>query len=100
MVALLNRAAGLSCAPSQGTFYLLVSCAGVLATMAPGGGPIDSARAFAAYLLEDEHVAVLPGEDCGVAPYVRVSFAVRPERLREAADRIVRACETLHRSNQ
>lgn len=44
------------------------------------------------------NVAVLPGEDCGVSPYVRASFAVAPERLREAGVRIMRACAALHRS--
>jgi aspartate aminotransferase len=96
-VELLNRA-GLSCMPPQGTFYLLASCAGVLGTITPDGKPIECARDFAAYLLESENVAVLPGEDCGVSPYVRASFAVAPERLREAGVRIMRACAALHRS--
>src|SRR5262245_10222500 len=100
MVELLNRAAGLSCRPSQGTFYLLASCAGVLGTLTPEGKPIDCAGDFAAYLLESENVAVLPAEDCGVSAYVRASFAVAPERLREAGLRIIRACAALRRSNQ
>jgi aspartate aminotransferase len=100
MVELLNRAAGLSCVPPPGTFYLLTSCAGVLGTITPDGKPIECARDFAGYLLESENVAVLPGEDCGVSPYVRISFALTPERLREAGARIVRACAALHRSHQ
>jgi aspartate aminotransferase len=100
MVALLNRAAGLSCMPPQGTFYLLASCADVLGTITPGGKPIDCARDFVSYLLESENVAVLPGEDCGVSPYLRISFALAPERLREAGVRIIRACAALHRSHQ
>ena len=64
----------------------------------PDGKPIECARDFAAYLLESENVAVLPGEDCGVSPYVRASFAVAPERLREAGVRIMRACAAIHRS--
>jgi aspartate aminotransferase len=100
LVALLNRAAGLSCMPPQGAFYLLTSCAGVLGTVAPDGTPIECARDFAAYLLESENVAVLPGEDCGAPAYVRVSFAVAPERLREAGARIIRACAALLRSNR
>jgi aspartate aminotransferase len=99
MVELLNRAVGLSCTPPQGTFYLLASCAGVLGAITPDGKPIECARDFAVYLLESENVAVLPGEDCGVSPYIRASFAVAPERLREAGVRIVRACAALRRSN-
>ena len=95
MVELINRAVGLSCAPSPATFYLLVSCRAVLGKGSPDGKPINSARDFAAYLLDAADVAVLPGEDCGVSPYFRVSFAVPTELLREAGARIIRACAAL-----
>jgi len=95
MVDLINRAVGLSCAPSRATFYLLVSCGGVLGRTSPDGKPINSARDFAAYLLDTADVAVLPGEDCGVSPYFRASFAASPELLREAGARITRACAAL-----
>jgi len=95
MVGLINRAVGLSCAPSPATFYLLASCYGVLGKSSPDGKPINCARDFATYLLDTADVAVLPGEDCGVSPYFRASFAVPTELLREAGARIIRACAAL-----
>jgi aspartate aminotransferase len=41
-VSLLNDCAGLSCAAPKGTFYLLVSCAGVIGKSSPDGRTIGS----------------------------------------------------------
>jgi aspartate aminotransferase len=38
---------------------------------------------------------VFPGEDCGLSPYVRVSFANPPALIEEAGRRLKRACEAL-----
>src|SRR5262249_26896460 len=51
-VALLNGCEGLSCATPEGTFYLFVSCAGVIGKRAPDGREIRSDRDFAACLLD------------------------------------------------
>jgi aspartate aminotransferase len=72
-----------------------VSCAGLIGTRTPAGNPIRSDRDVAAYLLEAADVAVVPGEDCGLSPYFRGSFAYAPERLSEAGARIERACLAL-----
>ena len=98
MVEMLDRIPGLSCAAPDGTFYVFPSCAGVIGTRTPEGAPIDSAGDFATYLLDSAGVAVLPGEDCGWSGHVRASFALAPERLREAARRLERACAALRPS--
>jgi aspartate aminotransferase len=94
-VALVNDCEGLSCAPPQGTFYLLVSCAGVIGKSAPGGQTIGTDREFAAYLLEAADLVVFPGEDCGVSPAIRVSFANPAAMLEQAGLRLKRACAAL-----
>jgi aspartate aminotransferase len=94
-VALLNRCEGLSCAPPEGTFYLFVSCAGVIGKRTPDGREIRTDRDVAAYLLDSVDVAVVPGEDLGLSPYVRVSFANPLAVIEEAARRIRRACAEL-----
>jgi aspartate aminotransferase len=94
-VALVNECPGLSCAAPEGTFYLLVSCAGVIGKQSPDGKKIRSDRDFAAYLLEHADVAVFPGEDFGLSPYIRVSFANPPAIIGEAGLRLRRACEAL-----
>jgi aspartate aminotransferase len=94
-VDLLNHCPGLACTAPQGTFFLLVSCAGVLGKRLPRGKEIASDREFAAYLLESADVTVVAGEDCGVSPMIRVSFANPQSILEQSARRIRRACEAL-----
>jgi aspartate aminotransferase len=94
-VALINDCDGLTATIPQGTFYLLVSCAGVVGKCAPDGRTIASDRDFAAYLLETADVVVVPGADFGLSPYVRVSFANPIEVIEEAGRRIARACAVL-----
>jgi aspartate aminotransferase len=93
--ALLNACEGLSCPLSEGTFYLFVSCAGVIGKRTPGGQRIGTDREFAAYLLDSADVVVLPGEDCGFSPAFRVSVANPRETIEEAGRRIKQACAAL-----
>lgn len=94
-VALLNGCEGLSCPTPEGTFYLFVSCAALIGKHTPGGQRIGSDRDLAAYLLETVDVAVLPGTDCGLSPYIRVSCANSLQIIEDAGRRIARACREL-----
>jgi aspartate aminotransferase len=96
LVALLNDCPGLTCDAPDGTFYLLVSCAGAIGKRSPDGCEIKTDRDFAAYLLESADVVVVPGEDCGVSPAIRVSVANPPATLEQAGRRLQRACEALY----
>jgi len=95
LVDLVNDCTGLACVAPEGTFYLLVSCAGVVGKHSPDGRQIATDRDFAAYLLEYADVAVFPGEDFGLSPYLRVSFANPQSVLEDAGRRLKRACERL-----
>jgi len=97
-VAQINGCPGLSCLSPEGTFYLFMSCAGLIGARARGGRRLDTDRDVAAYLLEAADVALVPGSDCGMSPYLRGSFALPPERLAEAGTRIERACRWLQLS--
>jgi aspartate aminotransferase len=94
-VSLVNDCAGLSCAPPEGTFYLLASCAGVIGKRAPDGARIATDRDFATYLLERFNVSVFPGQDFGLSPYIRVSFANAQGTIEEAGRRMRKACAEL-----
>jgi aspartate aminotransferase len=94
-VALLNDCAGLTCVAPEGTFYLMVSCSGVIGKSSPDGKTIRTDRDFAAYLLEHADVAVFPGEDFGLSPTIRVSFANPSSAIEDAGRRLQRACERL-----
>jgi aspartate aminotransferase len=95
LVTLINDCAGLACTAPEGTFYLLVSCAGVIGKHSADGETIGSDRDFAAHLLQSADLAVFPGEDCGLSPAIRVSFANPPDAIEEAGRRLRRACAAL-----
>lgn len=94
-VDLLNACQGLRCAPPQGTFYLFVSCAGVIGKTAPSGLVVATDRDFTAYLLEAHGVMVFAGADCGMSPFFRASFAPSPDLLDMAGQSIRAACAAL-----
>ena len=49
---------------------------------------LPAARPLAAALLEQNHVAVVPGNDCGFDTHVRLSFATSMEQIDKGIDRI------------
>ncbi len=51
VVAMLNRADGLTCREPEGTFSVFPSCEGVIGRTTPEGKRIESAEDFAAHLL-------------------------------------------------
>jgi aspartate aminotransferase len=53
-----------------------------------GGVAINDAVSFAAALLEQSHVAVVPGNDSGFDTHVRLSFATSMEQIDKGIDRI------------
>jgi len=78
-LALLD-AAGVAYVRPSGAFYLLVD-------VSSAGDDVD----FAWRLLEEEHVAVVPGKAFGPtgAGYVRLSLSVAPDALAEGIDRLI-----------
>ena len=94
-VALVHDCPGLTCTAPEATFYLLVSCAGVIGKYSPDGTEISNDRDFASYLLQSADLAVFPGEDCGLSPAIRLSFANPHTVIEEAGRRLKQACEAL-----
>jgi len=95
VVALLNEAAGLTCATPKGAFYVYPSCAGAIGKRAPSGKMIESDEDFAAELLDTEAVAVVFGAAFGLSPFFRISYAASMPQLEEACRRIQRFCASL-----
>lgn len=98
-VEMINGCDGLSCLPPEATFYLLVCCAGVIGKRSPDGQHILTDRDFAAYLLEHADLVAVAGEDFGLSPYIRVNFANPRELLKQAGQRLKRACAALKGAN-
>ncbi|WP_412066192.1 pyridoxal phosphate-dependent aminotransferase [Rhizobium sp. SYY.PMSO] len=97
VVSRLNAIEGLDCLVPEGAFYTFSGCAGILGTTTPSGRSIETDADFCAYLLDEAHVAVVPGSAFGLSPYFRISYATSEADLIEALDRIERACADLRR---
>ena len=95
VVAALNAADGLSCRMPEGAFYAYANCAGLLGRTTPLGARLTSDVEVCRYLLESVGVAVVPGTCFGLAPYFRLSYATSMTVLKDACDRIARACALL-----
>ena len=74
---------GVSCVEPTGAFYCFPN---VSATYARLG--VQSSVEFAEKLLEEGHVAVVPGVAFGSDHCVRLSYAVNEERIREGLSRL------------
>jgi aspartate aminotransferase len=75
------------CVKPQGAFYCFPNIGAYLGKKA-GGVEITDAVSFAAALLEQNHVAVVPGNDSGFDDHVRLSFATSMEQIDKGIDRI------------
>lgn len=83
----INVIRGLSCIRPKGAFYLFVNV----------GGTGLKAREYSDRLLDEYHVAVVPGDNFGAdaADYIRISYAVSMEQIIEGCDRMERFSNAL-----
>jgi aspartate aminotransferase len=82
----LNAIDGISCLPSDGTFYSFPDVRGVVEKL----GLADD-TALGEYLLNEAGVAVVPGSAFGLSGHLRLSFATSMENLEKSLDRIAAA---------
>jgi aspartate aminotransferase len=87
VVDALNTLPGVTCAPSDGTFYAFPDFSGAIADM----DGVESCTDLAAQLLETAEVALVPGSAFGAPGCLRLSFAVGMDTLTEAISRIEKA---------
>ena len=98
VVAAINAIPGLSCRRPEGAFYAFASCEGLLGAVTPEGKVLETDRDFCAWILETAHVAMVPGAAFGLSPFFRISYATSLGELKEAMDRIGKACARLERA--
>src|SRR6185437_4663256 len=89
VVGALNALPGVSCLPGAGTFYAF---ADVSKAMAGLGCATDGE--FAALLLNEGGVAVVPGSGFGAPGHMRISFACSLQTLEKAIERLARVLAT------
>jgi len=90
VVEMLNKINGINCNIPNGAFYVFPSCTGLY------GDKIKNDNDFATYLLEEALVAVVPGVAFGAPGFFRISYAASEEFLRNAMERIAKACTKLN----
>lgn len=81
----INKIPGLSCIKPKGAFYVFVNISGT------GMG----AKEFSDRLLEEEHVAVVPGDNFGSeegSRYIRISYATSMDNIVEGVKRMEDFC--------
>jgi aspartate aminotransferase len=78
----LQSISGIQCARAQGAFYLFPKLSDF------GMSSMD----FSAQLLEEEKVAVVPGEGFGAPGYVRLSYATSDDVIEKGLERLARFC--------
>lgn len=90
----LNSIDGVSCFNPKGAFYVFPCFKGLL-DRTYKGRRLTSIAKWAEILLEDFHVAAVPGEEFGKAGYLRLSFATSMEVIEKGLERIGRAVRAL-----
>ncbi|SFH60691.1 aspartate aminotransferase [Collimonas sp. OK307] len=95
MVQLLNDTPGLKCVVPGGAFYAFASCAGLIGHRTPAGTLLNTDEDVAHALLDEADVAVVHGSAFGLAPYIRIAYALDNDSLREACQAITRFCRSL-----
>lgn len=87
MVERIGQIKGLSCRKPQGAFYVMANITQLYGrTM--GGEVIKDDMQFSSLLLDQAHVAVVPGAAFGAPGFLRLSYATSMEQIREGLDRI------------
>ena len=82
MLQRLNAIPGVSCIDAKGAFYLLPNISKL------GLAPME----FSKQLLDEEKVAVVPGEAFGTDRHIRLSYASSMTNIEKGLDRIERFC--------
>lgn len=88
IVAALNAIDGVHCPTPTGAFYAFADVSGLLnRPLGANGSVVTSSAELAAMLLDEAHVAAVPGEAFGAPGYLRFSYALADDQLAEGMRR-------------
>ncbi len=94
IVSRLNSMPGVTCFNSTGAFYVFPNFSSFYGKSFEGK-QINNSSEFAAYLLENAKVALVPGVAFGADNYARLSYACSMENIEKGMDRIEEAIKLL-----
>ncbi len=87
MVEGLNSLPGVTCRTPEGAFYAFAECSGLYG-IPFRGSTLKTDEDIAFWLLEEAHVASVPGGAFGAPGYVRFSYATSEERIKLGIENI------------
>lgn len=90
----LDKIDGIKCTVPNGAFYVFPDISKYLGKM-NGEKKIESSMDLCLYLLEEGHIATVPGEAFGAPDNIRISYATSDENLKKAMDRLENALANL-----
>ncbi|MGM0858850.1 MAG: aminotransferase class I/II-fold pyridoxal phosphate-dependent enzyme [Pseudomonadota bacterium] len=79
----------------EGAFYAFVECRSLIGRKTPNGKTLENDNDVADFLLENAHIAVVPGSAFGLSPYFRMSFATARSDLELACNRLAKSVSKL-----
>lgn len=91
VISELQTIEGIKCVPSDGTFYTFPSIEGLYNK----DKEITNDLEFAAYLLNEAELAIVPGSAFGAPGFIRICYTTSMDNLVEAMKRLKRAVEKL-----
>lgn len=94
MIDGLRKIEGVECNEPEGAFYLFPRIINFFGK-STGSVSIQSSEDLCMYLLEEGHVATVPGSAFGLEGYIRLSYAASEQELLSALERIQSALEKL-----
>lgn len=95
VVKMLSEILGIRCKSPEGGYYVYLYCGSFLGKKTSTNKIIKSDIDFVKYLSTDYGVELVAGDNFGMSPYFRLSFAAPIHTLIEACKRIKAACELL-----
>lgn len=95
IVSLANEVPGWDTYLPEGAFYLFPRVEKLIGMTTPEGQKIETSADYVMYLLMHAHVATVDGAAFSAPGYIRLSYALSDEQIRQAMERIARATSLL-----
>ena len=95
VIGRLQKIAGINCIVPEGAFYVFPDMSAFYGKSA-GDSRIENSMDLCLYLLEEGHIATVPGEAFGAPDNIRISYANSDENLITAMDRLEKALTDLN----
>ena len=90
----MNAIPGITCPTPAGAFYAFPNVSGVLGKQ-HANGTIATPADLATYLLQEAHVACVPGEPFGSPHHLRLTYTPTVDAIERGMQRVERAIQAL-----